>query len=169
MKTSSALRLAALLALALAGSVSSRAADEALANLGKAADNKIFAQTICNDIMAAHSELVVIGLHAIAPGAKDETMIATNLDRIGKKDDDDDIAVATERKTICAPNLKDATRFEVQVPLEDKSGNVIGAIGLVFKYKAGDDEVALHKKAVKIRAEIAARIADKDSLFTPAS
>ena len=133
--------------------------------LGKAADNHIYAQTLVNDTMAAHSELVVIGLHATAAGAKDERMIATNLDRIGKIDDDDDVAVATERKTICAPNLKDPTRFEVQVPMMDAKGNVVGAIGLVFKYKAGDDEVELHKKAVAIRAELAARIADKDALF----
>ena len=160
------LRIAStLFALALVSTSLSAAEPDPLANLGKAADNKIFAQTIVNDVMAAHSELVVIGLHTIAPGAKDETMIATNLDRIGKKDDDDDIAVATERKTICAPNLKDPTRFEVQVPMMDKAGDVIGAIGLVFKYKAGDDEVALHKKALKIRAEIAARLASKDDLF----
>ncbi len=151
-------------ALALAGT-GLRAADEPMANLGKAADNKIFAQTIANDIMAEHSELVVIGIHAIAAGATDEKMIASNLDRIGKKDDDDDVAVATERKTICAPNLKDATRFEVQVPLMTKSGEVIGAIGLVFKYKAGDDEVELHREALGIRAEIAKRLADKADLF----
>jgi iron complex outermembrane receptor protein len=145
-----------------------QAEPEPQANLGKAADNNIFAQTLVNQTMANHPELVVIGLHAIAPGATGETMIATNLDRIGKKDDDDDIAVATERKTILAPNLTDASRFEVQVPMHDASGKVIGAIGLVFKYKAGDDEVQLHVKAVAIRDELAAQIATFDDLFKPA-
>ena len=155
------LRLASTL-LALAAAGAGLRADEAW---GKAADNKIFAQTLVNDTMAAHPELVVIGLHAVAPGVTDEKMIASNLDRIGKKDDDDDIAVCQERKTILAPNMKDPTRFEVQVPLLDSQGRVVGSTGLVFKYKAGDDELELHRKAIEIRAEFAKRIADKDALF----
>src|SRR5215472_9620059 len=73
--------------------------------LGKAADNAIYAQQLVNEQMAKHPELVVIGVHAAKPGAKKSTMIASNLDRIGKADDDDDLAVAHERKTILAPNL----------------------------------------------------------------
>lgn len=153
-----------------AAAVTAFAADEApQPPLGKAADNHIYAQTLVNSIMAEHSELVVIGLHATAAGSKDERMIATNLDRIGKIDDDDDVAVATERKTICAPNLKDDTRFEVQVPLMDAQSHVVGAIGLVFKYHPGDDELALHKRALEIRAELAKQIPDHDSLFKPTS
>src|ERR1700730_2931134 len=80
--------------------------------LGKAADNAIYAQPLANEVMASHPELVVVGLHALKPGNKDETMIASNLDRIGKNDDEDDLAVAHERKTILAPNMKDPTKFE---------------------------------------------------------
>jgi len=143
-------------------------AEDAPVQLGKAADNKIYAQAILNALMAKHPELVVVGFHVIAPGAKEEKMIATNLDRIGKKDDDDDIAVATERKTICAPNLTDPHKFEVQVPMKDSSGKVIGAIGFVFKYNAGDDEVKLHAKAVAFRDGLAKRIPSLADLFKPA-
>ncbi len=143
-------------------------AEDAPVTLGKAADNKIYAQALVNGLMARHPELVVVGLHAIAPGTKEEKMIATNLDRIGKKDDDDDIAVATERKTICAPNLTDPHKFEVQVPMHDTSGAVIGAIGFVFKYNAGDDEVKLHAKAVAMRDALAKRIASLADLFKTA-
>src|SRR5262249_45240978 len=93
----------------------------------KAADNAIYAQTLVNEVMASHPELVVVGMHARAPGKKQETMIASNLDRIGKEDDEDDLAVAHERKTILAPNLKDPGKFEVAVPLQDASGKVIGS------------------------------------------
>ncbi len=135
----------------------------------KAADNKIYAQKLVNELMAKYPDLVVVGLHATVPGAKGETMIATNLDRVGKVDDDDDIAVATEHKTICAPNLKDATKFEVQVPLKDSAGNFLGAAaGFVFKYKTGDDEVKLHKKAVAIRDELAAKTPNLAALLAPA-
>jgi hypothetical protein len=135
---------------------------------GRAADNHIFAQQLVNELMAAHPELVVIGLHATVPGAKDETMIATNLDRVGKVDDDDDIAVAKEHKTILAPNQKDPNKFEVQVPLKDRSGKFLGAsAGFVFKYHAGDDEVELHQKALAIRDALAAKTPDLATLLQP--
>jgi hypothetical protein len=121
--------------------------------LGKAADNAIYAQTLANEVMANHPELVVIGLHALKPG---------------NKDDEDDLAVSHERKTILAPNIKDPTKFEVAVPLHDASGKTIGSISAVFKYTAGDDEVKMHKAALAIRDDIAKKIPDTAALFKPA-
>jgi len=135
---------------------------------GKAADNKIYAQTLVNDVMANHPELVVFGVHATAPGSKDEALIACNLDRIGKKDDDDDIAVATEGKMIMAPNLKDPNKFEVQLPLLDVQGRVVGSTGFVFKYHAGQDVVKLLKRALSIREDLAKKISDQKTLFQTA-
>ena len=137
-------------------------------SLGKAANNAIYAQTLVNETLAKHPEVVVIGLHAIRPGASKSTMIAANLDRIGKEDDEDDLAVSRERKTILAPNLKDPTRFEVAVPLQDATGKVIGSLSAVFKYHAGDDEVKLHAAAVAIRDGIAQKTPDLGALFAPA-
>jgi len=134
----------------------------------KAADNHIVAQQFVNELMAKYPELVVVGLHLTVPGAKTETMIATNLDRVGKQDDDDDIAVAQEHKTVLAPNMKEPHKFEVQVPLKDSAGNFIGgAAGFVFKYNAGDDEVQLHIKALAIRDELAAKTPNAAALFKP--
>ncbi len=134
----------------------------------KAADNHIFAQQLVNELMAKYPELLVVGLHLTVPGAKTETMIATNLDRVGKQDDDDDIGVAQEHKTVLAPNMTDPHKFEVQVPLLDRAGHFIGgAAGLVFKYNAGDDEVKLHVKALAIRDELAARTPDAAALLQP--
>jgi YVTN family beta-propeller protein len=94
-------------------------------------------------------------------------MIASNLDRIGKADDEDDLAVARERKTILAPNLKDPAKFEVAVPLQDASGKVIGSLSAVFKYSAGDDELKMHAAALAIRAELAGQTPDAAALFKP--
>lgn len=135
--------------------------------LGKAADNAIYAQTLVNEQMAKHPELLVLGMHAPKPGAKDSHMIAANLDRIGKVDDEDDLAVAQERKTILAPNLKEPTKFEVAVPLKDASGKVIGSLSTVFKYAAGDDEVKMHVAALAIRDEMAKKIPGVAALFKP--
>ena len=95
-------------------------------------------------------------------------MIAANLDRIGKKDDEDDLAVAHERKTILAPNMKDPAKFEVALPLHDASGRVIGSLSTVFKYTAGGDEVKMHAAAVAIRDDLARKISNADELFKPA-
>jgi len=137
--------------------------------LGKASDNAIYAQTLVNDLMAKHPEVVVIGMHTVKPGAKQSTMVASNLDRIGKQDDEDDLAVANERKTILAPNLKDPAKFEVAVPLKDASGKVIGSLSAVFKYAAGDDEVKMHTVAVAIRDDLAKKIPSVAALFKPAT
>lgn len=135
---------------------------------GKAADNHIYAQLLVNQTMASHPELVVVGLHPVAPGAKTGKMIATNLDRIGKNDDDDDIGCATERKTVLAPNLEDPSKFEVLIPMKDASGEVIGAMGLVFRNHPGDDERAFYLEAVAIRDALAKRIPNLASLSNPA-
>jgi hypothetical protein len=137
-------------------------ADQAL---GKAADNAIYAQSLVNDEMAKHPDLLVIGMHASKPGVKTSTMIASNLDRIGKADDEDDLAVSRERKTILAPNIKEPTKFEVAVPLKDASGRVIGSLSAVFKYAPGDDEVKMHTAALAIRDDIAKKTPDVAALF----
>ncbi|HEV7447459.1 MAG TPA: hypothetical protein VGO18_33130 [Steroidobacteraceae bacterium] len=164
------MRKHSLLAAATAAALSCATAAYALADpaLGKAADNAIYAQTLVNEQMARHPELLVLGMHAPKPGAKDSHMIAANLDRIGKADDEDDLAVAQERKTILAPNVKEPTKFEVAVPLKDASGKVIGSLSTVFKYAAGDDEVKMHSAALAIRDEMAKKIPSVAALFKPA-
>jgi hypothetical protein len=164
------MRKHSLLAAATAAALSCATAAYALADpaLGKAADNAIYAQTLVNEQMAKHPELLVLGMHAPKPGAKDSHMIAANLDRIGKADDEDDLAVAQERKTILAPNVKEPTKFEVAVPLKDASGKVIGSLSTVFKYAAGDDEVKMHSAALAIRDEMARKIPSVAALFKPA-
>ena len=164
------MRKYSLLAAATAAVLSCATAAYALADpaLGKAADNAIYAQTLVNEQMAKHPELLVLGMHAPKPGAKDSHMIAANLDCIGKADDEDDLAVAQERKTILAPNVKEPTKFEVAVPLKDASGKVIGSLSTVFKYAAGDDEVKMHTAALAIRDEMAKKIPNVAALFKPA-
>ena len=142
---------------------------EEMATWKKPSANPILAQKLVNDLMVAHPELVVIGLHATAPGAKEQTMIATNLDRVGKKDDDDDKAVSVEHKIILAPNLKESNKFEVQVWLKDASGKQLtAAAGFVFKYKQGDSEIMLLTKALAFRDELARKTPSFEALFTPA-
>lgn len=161
--TKIALTLACLLPL-----VPALAADEPTdPSWRKAADNHIFAQQLVNDELRRSSDLLVIGIHADLPGTKDERMIACNLGRVGKVDDDDDKAGAIDGKTVLAPNPEDPGRFEILIPLHDKAGDRIGAIGLVFKYHAGESLVHLLKRAIEVRDGFARRLNSADDLFRP--
>jgi hypothetical protein len=145
------------------------AAETVNPNWGKAADNKIAAQQFVNAIIAAHPELVVVGIHAPKPGETEGKMIATNLDRIGKEDDEDDKAVATEGRTILEQNLKEERKFEVLLPLKDASGRTIGALGLVFdKTLAGDSHLQLFANALAIRDSLARKLPTAAALFADA-
>jgi hypothetical protein len=136
---------------------------------GRAADNKILAQRIVNDLMNQNVDLVVCGLHAVPPGGgeNDQRMIACNLDRIGKPDDEDDLAVSRQRKMILVPNAREPDKFEVQVPLKDAMGRIIGACGFVFRYEPGDDEVELLRKGRSLRDKIARQLSSRADLFEP--
>jgi len=131
----------------------------------KAADNKIYAQTLVNEALAKNPEIVVIGIHATKPGSNDERMIAANLDRIGKMDDDDDKAGAVDGKTVLAPNLTETDKFEVLIPMHDAGGQIIGAIAFVFKYHPGEDQVNFLVQATRIRDQFAKQLSSKDDLF----
>lgn len=162
------LRLLGAAVLAACLHVAASAADDP-GKWGKAADNHILAQQLVNEMMAQNKDLVVVGLHVTPPGTDVQRMVASNLDRIGKEDDDDDIAVFKERKTILCPNAKDPHKFEVQVPLMDVTGKVIGTCGFVFKYQAGDDEVALHRRALELQAWVKAWTPSLEALLKPAT
>jgi hypothetical protein len=126
-----------------------------------------YAQQLVQQTMAKHPELEIFALHATAPGGNTNMIIGSNIGRIGKVADDDDLRAIRTGK----PNLEvnDAgNRFEVESQLRDSAGRVIGAVGVVYAYKAGDDKQALRARAEKLDAEVEAQIPDSASLFEPA-
>ena len=58
--------------------------------------------------------------------------------------------------------------FEDELILQDASGKTIGALGVVFNYKAGDDKAALEKIAEQTRNEMKAKLPSSQKLFAPA-
>src|SRR3954466_7321345 len=110
-----------------------------MATWHKAADNKIVAQKLVNELMKAHPDVLIVGIHGVAPGAKAGTMIATNLDRVGKVSDEDDNAVADEHRVILELSKTDPNRYEVLIWMKDATGKELNAaVGFVFKYKKGE-------------------------------
>jgi hypothetical protein len=124
---------------------------------------KSYGQELVDQVIARHPGLLVVVFHASPPGIPAYPIVASNIGRIGKLADEDDLRVITTEKT----NLEIAhggTRFEVELVLRDVAGTDIGALGLVFPYKTGDDKDALEKSAVAVRDWLARRILSAASL-----
>jgi hypothetical protein len=62
---------------------------------------------------------------------------------------------------------KTGNHFEVELVMQDQSGATIGAAGIVYNYKPGDDKAQMEKTAEQIRDEWKAQTPNKESLFKP--
>jgi hypothetical protein len=127
---------------------------------------KTYAQKLVDETVARHPELLVLAMHVTPPNSSDNVIIASNIGRIGKKADEDDLRVIQTGK----PNLevnKTGDRFEVEMVLLDRSGKNLGAVATVFAYKEGDSKSKLASQGKKIRDELRKQIASKDKLFDP--
>ena len=120
-----------------------------------------------NEALAKHPEVLLLAIHATPPGHKN-VIIASNFGRIGKIGDEDDLRCIRTGKS----NLEvsaNGKHFEDELVLQDASGKTIGALGVVFQYKAGDDKAALEKIAEQIRDEMKAQLPTQAALFAPAT
>lgn len=125
------------------------------------------AQKLVDDMLDANKDLIIVAVHAPAPSNAKYPIIASNIGRIGKAADEDDMDVITTGKPRLEVN-DSGDRFESEGVLHDAGGKVIGAVGIVFPYKKGDDQQALHKRAEGLRGAMAVQIASADKLLQPA-
>src|SRR5882757_11567572 len=63
---------------------------------------KTYAQKLVDDTLAKHKEVVIMAMHVTPPGKNENVIIASNIGRIGKKADEDDLRVIETGK----PNLE---------------------------------------------------------------
>jgi hypothetical protein len=141
----------------------------ALPTYSQSADSKTtpknYGQKLVDEAMAKYPEVVILAMHAKTP---DYPIVAWggpmgNKVRIGKKADEDDMRVINTGKE----NLEissNGKHFEVELPLQDSSKATIGALGVVFNYKPGDDKAAYQKKAEQLRDELREQIPSADKL-----
>jgi hypothetical protein len=125
-----------------------------------------YGQELVDRVMAKERDLLVVVMHVSPPGAANYPIIASNIGRIGKLADEDDMRVVSTGKT----NLEVAhggARFEVEMAMRDVAGDTIGALGIVFPYRKGTSKAALEKRAMAIRGWLARRILDAGSLVEP--
>jgi hypothetical protein len=127
-----------------------------------------YAQRIVERELAKHRDIMILAIHATTPKNADPEILASNIGRIGKKADDDDMRVVRDGKTNLEVN-KDLMRYEVELPLNDASGKRIGALGVVFPLTAHTNQPARHAEAIRIRNEIASQIPSPAKLVEPAT
>ncbi len=137
---------------------------------------KIYGQKLVDDDMKKHPELLSITLHGVPPGQKEVyTMFAGSYpERIGNPDDPDDIDVTKKGITILDPRwhrTKDTDKkFVVLMPMQDKAGENVGLVVYAFKNPpkmTGMEEHYL-KESMKLRNDLAKKIASYNALFDPA-
>ncbi len=123
-----------------------------------------YAQKLTERMVAAHPDLLVMMIHATPPRGAYNVIIGSNIGRFGKRADEDDLRVIQKGST----NLEvggDNDRFETELPLLDRSGKRIGALGLVFGLKPDTNKEELHRHGLAIRDEVARAIPNNAALF----
>ena len=123
-----------------------------------------FAQKLVDEALAKHPEILLIAIHATPPGHKN-VIVASNFGRIGKIGDEDDMRCIHTGKSNLEVN---GPHYEDELILQDASGKTIGALGVVFNYKDGDDKEALQKIAEQTRDEMKGQLPSAKKLFGPA-
>lgn len=128
--------------------------------------SKIYAQELVDGTLSAHPDIAILAMHVTPPKQADNVIIASNIGRIGKKADDDDMNVVNNGKTNLEVN-KAGDHFEAELPLLDVTGDRIGALSVVYPYQAGDDKAALEKRAEAVRDQLRRKISNVGNLTQP--
>jgi hypothetical protein len=138
---------------------------------------KIRAQTLAEQIMAGHPELISVTFHGVPPGLeKVYTMFAGSFpERIGNPDDPDDVDIITKGITIVDPRwrrTKDAVKkFVMMVPLRDAAGENVGGLVLAYKVPSpvAKSETEFFAAASTLRDGLKPQIPSYAELFKPAN
>lgn len=123
------------------------------------------AQRLVDQALAEHPEVILMAIHG---GAPKYDIIASNFGRIGKLGDEDDLRCIRTGKNNLEVD-KTGKHFEAEIPLKDKAGRTVGALGVVFNYKPGDDKKAKEATAEAIGQKMSTQIDSAKSLFGPVS
>jgi hypothetical protein len=174
-KHSAVVCAASLIVLGLAPAIAQETRDQAVAGMRHVDSKELdptytkaapFAQKLVDEALANHPEVILIAIHAQPPGHKN-LIVASNFGRIGKIGDEDDLRCIRTGKSNLELNST-GKHFEDELILLDGSGKTIGALGVVFNYKPGDDKAALAKIADQVRDEMKAKLPSEAVLFGPA-
>ncbi|RQS68146.1 hypothetical protein DID96_19965 [Burkholderia sp. Bp8963] len=122
-----------------------------------------YAQQLVDTTLAAHPELTILALHVTPPTEPDNVIIASNIGRIGKRADADDLAVLDSGQ----PRVEQTKTgdLSVELPMHDAGGKTIGVIGSTFRYAPDIDRAVIVRQAERVRDELAGRTPSLAALF----
>ena len=127
-----------------------------------------FAQYLLTTTMSAHPELQKMGLHAVAPGKQEETIIACSVpSKIGKKSSAGDQETEHSGK----PSVKTVTQksfYDLALPLTDATKASIGMIVMEMRFSGASSPEDAIQKAQAITSDVERQIASRDALFKSA-
>jgi hypothetical protein len=125
-----------------------------------------YMQHLITTAAKAHPEVLVLMAHVAPEGADTSkaAVIASTIGRIGKMPDEDDLKVIETGVSKTEVN-KAGDRFEVEEALLDTAGERIGALGVVFPYRKGQDTSAYEATARLIQDELGRRILHRANAF----
>jgi hypothetical protein len=127
--------------------------------------NPIYAQRLVTQVINTHPDMLDVIFHVTPPNSSDNVAIAayTAKER-GAKSGEDDLGVIATGKPLVEVQ-KDGVRIGVLLPLKDGAAHTIGALGLMYDYRAGQDEQEFLRRSEMLRDELAIRIPSRAALF----
>jgi hypothetical protein len=133
---------------------------------GSSTVGRTFAQKLVDELVTSHPELIRVGLHVTPPKNSENLIIASNVpEKIGQKSDPEDLHAVQSGKPVV---LKEGDNFDVTLPLRNVAGEIIGAIGLTFKPRPGEQEKDAIRRARDAARELEKQILSKAKLFASA-
>ena len=127
-----------------------------------------YAQTLTDQVLKRHQDVLVIAFHAQIPGEQINRVIAINQAQWGKfqwrPSDDIDTDTAKSQRTVVQV-IPATHRMEVHMPLRTKTGKTIATFVCVWNFKDEEEAPELMRKSQMIRDEIAPEIANVTQLL----
>lgn len=128
--------------------------------------SRIYAQDLIDKMAVKYPETLALAMHVTPPKSADNVIIAANHGQIGKKADENDLAVINTGLPRWKVN-REGNRFESKIVLQDVSGDTIGALSVVFPYVKDQDTSALQKRAENIRDALRRQVINAANLMDP--
>ncbi len=127
-----------------------------------------YGQYLVERTVTHHPEVIGLDLHATRPNAPCCVVIAsTDRDRVGLESDVRALEVVKTSKPAVAVDVQTGRRIEVDVPLQDQSGNTIGAMQAVYAYAQGEDQARFLSQAEALSSEMQRQIPTVAKLVQP--
>ncbi len=137
-----------------------------LLHRAQAADSRpVHAQRLVDQTVTAEADLLAVNMVVVSPHARQHTTVfAARVSLEAAAPVPDQTGAVSAGKPLGEVE-QDGARIRVTVPLEDRSGRVLGALGLVYRYRAGESQYVFLRRAEAVRDELAGQIDSKQALF----